>query len=164
MSICSRLKNIFISSSDSPLEENPNKAWSIESKSQQFVDVTLPCNEPKKDNHVRVVCISDTHNATEGTLKDIPDGDILIHAGDFTKHGTFDEVRRFNEFLKNLKHEHKIVIAGNHDIGFDEETAKRLHRRHFVPEATIKGELSGCSYLQDSLIEIHGIKIYGSPW
>ena len=45
---------------------------------------------------------------------EIPDGDILIHAGDFTSIGKIDEVRKFSAFLKSLdeKFKYKIVIAG----------------------------------------------------
>ena len=37
---------------------------------------------------MRIVCISDTHLAHETAMIKIPDGDILIHAGDGTHEGT----------------------------------------------------------------------------
>lgn len=37
----------------------------------------------------RIVCISDTHNCQ---VK-LPAGDVLIHAGDLTNKGSFQEVR-----------------------------------------------------------------------
>eukprot|EP01032_Pedospumella_encystans_P037043 gene37043-41944_t len=46
---------------------------------------------------VRIVCISDTHSL-EAYMQPIPDGDVLIHAGDFSNVGTFPEVVRFVEF------------------------------------------------------------------
>ena len=51
----------------------------------------------------------------------IPNGDILIHAGDFSKVGSIKEVKEFSEFLKTLDHKfkYKIVIAGNHELSFD---------------------------------------------
>ena len=144
--------------------DRPEKAWRVIKSSQVFNDVTLPINEPKKEGHVRVVCISDTHSLTGGTLENIPQGDILIHAGDFTKRGKMKEVEKFNTFLGSLSHPHKVVIAGNHDIGFHEESAKRLHHLDFVPETEVKAALTGCTYLQDSEVEILGLRIYGSPW
>ena len=42
---------------------------------------------------IRVVCISDTHTHTD--FLNIPDGDILIHSGDFTYHGKEEEVIKF---------------------------------------------------------------------
>ncbi len=47
---------------------------------------------PLKDDAIRVVCISDTHGKMGKALRSIPDGDILIHAGDFTQRGHGDEV------------------------------------------------------------------------
>ena len=43
---------------------------------------------------------------------DIPHGDILIHAGDFSNAGCVSEVKNFNKWLGSLPHKHKIVIAG----------------------------------------------------
>ena len=42
----------------------------------------------------------------------IPDGDILIHAGDFSITGLVYEVKEFNDWLGTLPHKHKIVIGG----------------------------------------------------
>ena len=61
-------------------------------------------------DHIRVVCVSDTHNQTSNI--NIPDGDILIHAGDFSEAGHISEVKAFNKWLGTLPHKHKIVIAG----------------------------------------------------
>lgn len=44
-------------------------------------------SQPKL-RRTRIVCISDTHNST---VK-LPDGDVLIHAGDITNQGTHSEV------------------------------------------------------------------------
>lgn len=99
---------------------------------------------------VKLVCISDTHNMLD--RMNIPDGDILVHAGDFTMKGTIPEVSKFNYHLSQLPHKHKIVIAGNHDIGL--EADPKLFR----------GLLTNCIYLEDSGVEIEGIKFWGSPW
>ena len=42
---------------------------------------------------IRVVCLSDTHSLTSHMKRPIPNGDILIHAGDFTRCGNMKEVR-----------------------------------------------------------------------
>lgn len=99
---------------------------------------------------MRFVCISDTHGLHDNI--NIPDGDVLIHAGDFTNIGEFDDIRRFSSFLGELPHKYKVVIAGNHDISFETkpEEARKL--------------LTNCIYLQDSEVTIEGIRIYGSPW
>ena len=44
--------------------------------------------EPKKENYIRFLCISDTHSR----YVPLPEADVLIHSGDFTKKGTQQEV------------------------------------------------------------------------
>lgn len=99
----------------------------------------------------RIVAISDTHSRHEqfGTL---PDGDILIHAGDATVQGKFDEVIEFNRWLGTLPHKHKIFVAGNHDFLFEKSPN---FARTLIPNVT---------YLQDAFVMVEGLKIYGSPW
>ena len=76
--------------------------------------------------NLKIVIISDTHGLHERVS--IPDGDILVHAGDLTNKGELADVARFNEFLGRLSHPHKIVIAGNHDFAFERipEAARAL--------------------------------------
>ena len=52
---------------------------------------------------VRIVFISDTHSQHRG-LWELPGGDVLIHAGDFTRYGLVSEVLQFNEWLATLPH------------------------------------------------------------
>lgn len=99
----------------------------------------------------KIVCLSDTHNYNEQIP--VPDGDILIHAGDATIHGTIDEIVFFNEWFASLPHRYKIFVAGNHDWLF--ETNPRLAR-------SLLGD--NIIYLQDSFVEIERLKIYGAPW
>jgi 3',5'-cyclic AMP phosphodiesterase CpdA len=42
------------------------------------------------------------------------EGDIFIHAGDFTRYGRDRHFLAFFKCLEELKFTHKIVIAGNH--------------------------------------------------
>jgi len=99
---------------------------------------------------LRIVCLSDTHNLA-GDLK-VPDGDILLHAGDLTQSGSEAEVAQARSWLASLPHPHKVVIAGNHDFLFESR-----------PE-TARAIMSGLTYLQDSSAEIAGLSIWGSPW
>lgn len=103
-----------------PLTKNPTAAWKELSKRQRVIKVTMKPPKPEvPENKIRIVCMSDTHSLTHHIKFDIPDGDILIHAGDFTKCGKLDEVVEFNEWIGTLPHKHKIVIAGNHELSFD---------------------------------------------
>lgn len=99
---------------------------------------------------MRIVGFSDTHSQHWNVR--VPDGDVLIFAGDYSREGTYDELQDFNHFLGTLPHKHKIFIAGNHDFVFENsvETAKSI--------------LTNATYLLDDLVDIDGIKFYGSPW
>lgn len=71
---------------------------------------------------VRVVCISDTHCLQAP----VPDGDLLIHAGDLARTGTPAELQAQIDWLASLPHQHKVVIAGNHDTFLDPRSRKTL--------------------------------------
>ena len=43
--------------------------------------------------------MSDTHSLTSHINTPIPDGDVFVHAGDFTRAGQPSEVREFNNWL-----------------------------------------------------------------
>jgi hypothetical protein len=60
------------------------------------------------ENPIAVVCVSDTHNLQP----QLPDGDLLLHAGDLTEAGTFKELQEQLDWLNNQPHRHKVVIAG----------------------------------------------------
>ena len=128
---------------------------------------------------IRVICISDTHNATPP----LPSGDILVHAGDLTAHGTFDELQAQLRWLSAQSHTHKIVIAGNHDLILDKECDDRFLTRGEEDSAIKRNKLdwSGIRYLQNEAITLdiessslnhstgeqdavlRRVKIYGSP-
>ncbi len=80
--------------------------------------------------------MSDTHNETDGMQ--VPAGDVLLHAGDMTRHGTVRDVRHFSKFLASLPHPVKIVIAGNHDLPFDSDNFERLINRKYWGEHASK--------------------------
>lgn len=102
---------------------------------------------------MRIVCLSDTHNDLHEL--EVPEGDMLIHAGDFTGRGSPQEVEAFAAQFAAYPHEHKIVIAGNHDWTFE--------RNRFLGEEILR-RAGGITYLQDSEVTIDGFRIYGSPW
>lgn len=82
---------------------------------------------------MKVVCISDTHGLHDGV--EVPEGDLLIHAGDITNVGKMELVRSFNDWLATLPHPHKIVIAGNHDFCFErtpEMAAALITHAHYL--------------------------------
>ena len=99
---------------------------------------------------VRIVCISDTHG--QHAKLNVPDGDVLIHAGDFMAFGYMPKgIVDFNRWLGKQPHRHKVVIAGNHDLMFEHH-----------PGAA-RGLLGNGIYLENSGMELLGLKIWGSP-
>lgn len=101
---------------------------------------------------MKIVAISDTHN--KHAALDVPDGDVIIHSGDFTNLGRADAVAQFLEWFSDLPHKYKIFIAGNHDLMFDlkPKLSRRLLR--YFPSIV---------YLQNTEIIINKYKFYGSP-
>lgn len=120
-----------------------------------------------KDNFVRVVCVSDTHNRHNKLY--VPPGDILIHAGDFTMTGRHGAMKKFGEWLSAQPHTHKLVIAGNHDVTLDPPYYERRGRARFHFRKKYDTKLTRslfekhCTYLEDQAVEIEGYKFYGSP-
>lgn len=102
---------------------------------------------------MRIVCISDTHNRHAKHPIIVPDGDVLIHAGDATMQGTLPEIKFFSDWLRALPHKHKIFVAGNHDWGFQMDRKRSLSALPY-----------GVHYLEDSGCEIDGVTFWGSPW
>jgi len=70
--------------------------------------MSLPYDKAAQLRKTRIVCISDTHNQTPK----LPKGDVLIHAGDLTKQGSYPELKRTADWLEKADFEAKIVIAG----------------------------------------------------
>lgn len=100
---------------------------------------------------MKLILISDTH--WWYPEKVIPDGDVLVHAGDISSRGRLEEITRFNLWFSRLPHKHKILIAGNHDWGFEYNTSLACSCLD-----------KNITYLQDSGVEIEGVKFWGSPW
>lgn len=100
---------------------------------------------------MRLVLLSDTHGLHRKVS--VPDGDVLIHAGDLTNVGKAMEIAEVGEWLRSLPHKHKVVIAGNHDWGFQKDLGYALDNLG-----------AGIVYLQDNEVTLEGLRLYGSPW
>lgn len=101
---------------------------------------------------MKFIAISDTHGQ-HGKLSLPENADVIIHAGDISGRGTESQVRDFIEWFSSLDYKYKIFIAGNHD--FFLEKISEAEVRKLIPGNVI--------YLNDSGIDIEGIKIWGSP-
>jgi len=98
-----------------------------------------------------IVCISDTHGEHERVA--LPAGDVLVHAGDVTAHGTERDWRRFLDWFGSRDFAHRLFVAGNHDT-FPERAPERA--------AELARE-AGATWLNDSGHRIDGVRFWGSP-
>jgi Icc-related predicted phosphoesterase len=104
--------------------------------------------EAAAQSPVRVVCISDTHELHRELS--LPDGDLLIHAGDLTFFDGISKIRDFNDWLGELPHRHKVVIPGNHDRAFHTDPRNRA----LITNAVL---------LINEGVRVCGLNIWGSP-
>lgn len=95
------------------------------------------------------------------------DMDLVIFGGDCSGRGGQGEIDTFMNWF-NLQPGEKVMIAGNHDFFFDYKL-KQTHPRHSWqpdPEEAVNEMLAkypDITYLDDSGVEMFGLKIWGSP-
>lgn len=98
---------------------------------------------------MKILFLSDTHGKHR-ELKNLPQADVLIHAGDLSWNGTESEIGEFVEWLSLLDYPYKLFIAGNHD--------------HCLDGAAVEGLPDNCRYLCNSGTQIGGLKFWGVPF
>lgn len=106
---------------------------------------------------MKILHISDTHGFhsrfPDEKFKDI---DVVIHSGDCSNYKdayrNAIEVADFIEWYKDVPVKYKIYVAGNHDTSIER---KRITKEDF--------ESNGIIYLENSFVNIDGVKFYGTP-
>ena len=106
---------------------------------------------------MKILHISDTHGFhsrfPDEKFKDI---DVVIHSGDCSNYKdayrNAIEVADFIEWYKDVPVKYKIYVAGNHDTSIER---KRITKEDF--------EANGIIYLENSFVNINGVKFYGTP-
>jgi Icc-related predicted phosphoesterase len=103
---------------------------------------------------LKIIATSDLH----GQLPPIEPCDLLLLAGDLcpaSDHSLFAQMQflagPFADWLEQVPAKRIVGVAGNHDFIFEK-------RPDLVPR-TLRWD-----YLQDSATEVHGLKVYGTPW
>lgn len=100
------------------------------------------------------MCLSDTHTMHYKLDLNMLQGiDCVVHTGDFSN-GDELSTDNFLCWFSDLPVKHKVFIAGNHD----------KYVQSYNEKFRYKCLILGIEYLQDSGIEIEGIKFYGTPW
>jgi predicted phosphodiesterase len=114
---------------------------------------------------MRITLISDTHTKHDELSydpKDLPGGDLLIHAGDLMNSGRNPmDITSFCKWFDGLEqYDTKVFIAGNHDRMFENlpEQASEIYTSY-----------KNITYLQDERLDLwdeddQQLIIYGSPW
>ncbi len=115
----------------------------------------------------RLVCISDTHQRHR-TLKTLPDGDVLVHAGDillcnrlFSEKASLEALMDFNAWLGEQPHSVKIVVAGNHDCTIERLGADRI--RALLTNATYL-EYDSVSISHPRHPDAAPLRVFGTPF
>lgn len=111
-----------------------------------------------------ILTLSDTHSKhNQIPIKYLENKDneikMIIHAGDMSSRGYLNEIEPFLKWYNDLNFKYKILIPGNHDFYFEDKP------KEVVDELLLK--YPNIIYLQDSGVEIEGVKLWGSgvtPW
>lgn len=99
---------------------------------------------------MRIGLISDTHMRHEAIR--VPDVDVLIHAGDFTRRGRTSECEDFLAWF-TAQPGKKVLVAGNHDFCTE-------YRPEAMRERVARTDVT---YLVDEAATVLGLRVFGSP-
>jgi len=99
---------------------------------------------------MKIVAVSDLHNIRPS----LPDGDILVIAGDATMSGTHSEITEFGRWLHKINHKFEYVLftPGNHDFYFE-----RWQKESIVIDENI-------FFVINDTVRINGINFWLSPY
>ncbi|MEW2360257.1 metallophosphoesterase [Spirillospora sp. NPDC029432] len=101
---------------------------------------------------MRIVAVADTHTFHDELV--VPEGDVLVHAGDLCRRGKdLGELRDAADWMHDLPHRTKIVVAGNHDWMFLDDPGRA---RAVLADRGIR-------YLEDGGTEVDGGEVLGQP-
>ena len=101
---------------------------------------------------MRLVVLSDTHGLHD-RIESLPEGDILVHAGDFMNSGyEVQEILSFNRWLGEQPFKHRVVCGGNHDRYFE------------AAPGQARALLTNALYLENTGVSIDNVTFWGSPY
>jgi Icc-related predicted phosphoesterase len=111
---------------------------------------------------MRITVISDTHTKHHQLTNDLIGGDLIIHAGDISSMGYFEEIKDFCNWYESLnQYDNSVFIAGNHDWGFQDNK---------VQINSLIDSYEWITYLEDSKLTFVNkeatemCSIWGTPW
>lgn len=102
---------------------------------------------------MKIVAISDTH--THEDELEIPEGDVLIHCGDFSKFSQMSLVN-FCDWVSRLPHRLVLITSGNHE--------RFIERDPDAFKLAVESSRENVKVLLHEPLEWSGIKFFGSPY
>lgn len=100
----------------------------------------------------KLVVVSDTHGQV---VRGMPDADFLIHCGDWSRSGAYQDTHKFIRWLESIRHKFNYIICvpGNHDIWVEQNqlAAKKMF-----------GDI-GAELLIHEQTTLDGVNFYGMP-
>jgi Icc-related predicted phosphoesterase len=102
---------------------------------------------------IKIVAVSDTHGQE---VKNLPKADLLIHSGDWSCGGSFQDTNKFLIWMSKIRMDYQkvVVVPGNHD-------KYPYHNQSLAKEEFRKLSID---LLIDEATYFQGKKIYGMPW
>lgn len=107
---------------------------------------------------VRIVAFADSHGRHNKLV--VPDGDLLVCAGDFCMGHGREEILPFLDWFHQQADRFPsgaVFVAGNHDLGLDPERPKY---EDSLCDMVMRGTER---YLENELARVAGLDLYGSP-
>jgi Icc-related predicted phosphoesterase len=98
---------------------------------------------------LKIAAISDTHGYPFDLLK----AEVLVHAGDLTANGLWQEAVLWGERINTTAYAGVVLVPGNHDLCFEQMPQQEFY--NFPPDFHL---------LIDKAWEYKGRVFYGSPW
>lgn len=100
---------------------------------------------------MKIVAIADIHSSSNLSFKlSEQEGDILIVAGDLTQLGHEWEMTKILNKINKARFKYKIVVLGNHDF--------------YTGYSWCRKNYKDIIFLHNEIVELEGIKIYGTPY
>lgn len=98
---------------------------------------------------MKLVVLSDNHSNYDF---ETPEGDVLIHCGDFSYQGKPLEIMNFIDWFKQQPHKHKIWVPGNHELSLED----------FPYNIEVIEQETGAICIHNKEYMINRIKFFGS--
>jgi Icc-related predicted phosphoesterase len=111
-----------------------------------------------------IIAVSDTHTIYD--FADVPEGDLLIIAGDILLEGTVTELQTvmLQLDMESHKWKHILIVPGNHDFIFQQYYNQDLSWEKFMEDCGIKFYPKNLTISIEGTVEILGLTIFTWSW